>query len=117
MSHEQFKATLMRDKAFLKDLYESTSQAKSKRLLYFASDAQLVTLIKFLNLLCNGVIEIKSAHFDALDKRQFSFLRKTLEKKASLQKILQASRKEKLKVLSRFSSTYHLLLYTLFNEI
>ena len=80
MSYEQFKATLVRDKLFLKELFESNSQAKSKRLLMFATDSQITTLVKYLNMLCTGQIKIKSAHFNVLDKRHLSTFKRHFEK-------------------------------------
>ena len=116
MSNEQFKGALMRDRLFLKELYESNSQSKSKRLLTFANDSQIATLIKYLNLLSNGVIKIKSNNFDALEKRHLSAFKKHFERKASIAKILQTDRKSKLKLLTKFISVFSHLLAPLFQE-
>ena len=61
MNQDQTKALLIRDKEFLKQLYDSDNSAKSKRILYFASDSQLNTLTKFLHLTSTG--EIKALAF------------------------------------------------------
>lgn len=116
MSNEQFKAALMRDRLFLKELYESNSQANSKRLLTFANDSQIVTLIKYLNLLSNGVIKIKSDNFEALEKRHLSAFKKHFERKAAMAKILQSDRKTKLKLLTKFCTVFPHLLAPLFKE-
>ena len=83
MSHEQFKSYLQRDKLFLKELYESNSVAKSKKLLSFANDSQLTTLIKYIHFVANGEIKIKKKNFDSLGNRVFALVRKNFEKKKS----------------------------------
>ena len=116
MSKEQLKSALIRDKLFLKELYESNSLSKSKRILNFANDGQLVTLIKYLNLLSTGVIKIQKRFFDALEKRHLAFMKKHFEKKTQLQHLLASERKQKLKILLRLSSIFAHLLAPLFNE-
>ena len=46
---EQMKSFLIRDKQFLLELYEGENLLKKKRLLTFANDAHLNTLLKFLH--------------------------------------------------------------------
>ena len=116
MSTEHFKSYLVRDKLFLKELYESNSQAKSRRLITFATDGEISTLMKYLNLLCNGVIKIKSSNFDKIENRHLSAFKKHFEKKTTFTKLLQANRRDKIKILAKFSSVYAHLLAPLFNE-
>jgi len=111
------KALLIRDKEFLRSLYESNGQSRAKNLLTFASDQKLNTLIRLLHLLATGEIKIKKEHFDALQKRQLNVVKRHLESNKSSQKLLNGERQDKLKVLTKFSAVFHELLFTLFNQI
>ena len=115
MSNAQFKTHLQRDKTFLKDLYKSDSKSKSRKLLTFATDSELLTLIKYTHFVTNGEIHIKKKDFDALGKF-IVFLKKNFEKKASFQRIYQMTRMQKLKVLSKFLTHFPHLLAPLFEE-
>lgn len=116
MSHEQFKQYLQRDKQFLKELYESDSIAKSKRVLNFANDNELHTLCKYLHFLSNGEIKIKKKNFDSLGVRQMAITKKNFESKKSLQKVSQLARKDKLRMLSKLIPGFNNLLAPLFNQ-
>ena len=72
MNKDNLKALLLRDKEFLKNLYESKSVAHSKNILLFASDAKLNTLIKFFHYIANGQIKVKKEHFDKLERRHLN---------------------------------------------
>jgi len=87
MSNEQFKSQLIRDKLFLKELYESNSASKSKRILYFGSDSEINTLIKYLHLVSNGEIKIKKENFESLKKHHLSTIKKNLEKKLNFKQL------------------------------
>ena len=79
MNRENVKSCLVRDKAFLRELYESNNSQKIKRLLISASDLKLNTVIKFLHFLSNGEIKIKKQNFDALvTYKRFRFLKKVI---------------------------------------
>jgi hypothetical protein len=116
MSVEQFKAQLVRDKLFLKELYLSKSSSRSKRLLYFASDPEIATLLKYLHFISIGEIKIKKANFEALRSYHLNAIKKNFEKKSKFQQVLRVSRKEKIKILSKFTSGFSHLLAPLFNE-
>lgn len=60
------KQYLVRDKSFLQELYSSQNSLNTKRLLSFASDTKIATVIKFLHFLANGEIPMKKVNFDAL---------------------------------------------------
>ncbi len=66
MDKETLKNYLIRDKVFLRQLYEGQDKFKNNKILNFASDSKLNTLIKFLHFLCNGEIKIKRENFDIL---------------------------------------------------
>lgn len=116
MSNEQFKSQLIRDKLFLKELYESKSTSKSKRILYFANDTEIGTLLKYLHFISNGEIKIKKANFEAIKNHQLNAIKKNFEKKSKFQTVLHLNRKEKIKILSKFISVFSHLLAPLFNE-
>lgn len=111
------KNLLQRDKLFLKSLYEANCVPECKRIIQFASDSKLETLIRFLHLISNGDIKIKKENFNALQKKHLKLIKKHLEKKASVQKLLQDERQVKLKILNKFCDVYPQLTYTLFNEV
>ena len=71
MNPETLKPQLVRDKVFLEELYSSQSVPNSKRLLNFASDSKLNTIIKFLHFVANGQIKVKREHFS---KKIFSVM-------------------------------------------
>lgn len=77
MNKDNMKQCLVRDKSFLRELYESNNSVKSKRILNFASDLKLNTVIKFLHFLANGEIKIKQENFEALVTfKRLGFLKK-----------------------------------------
>jgi hypothetical protein len=77
MNKESVKQCLIRDKSFLRELYESNNSQKTKKLLNSASDLKLNTVIKFLHFLSNGEIKIKKQNFDAiLSLKRLHFLKK-----------------------------------------
>lgn len=115
-SQERFKALLIRDKPWLGELYLATNILQSKRLLNYAADTKLDTLIKYLHYLSNGAIQIKKSSFDAIRKSHISFIKRHFESKASLQKKLQLEREEKLKILRKLAASFSFLLFPLFNE-
>lgn len=116
MNREQFKSLLQRDKIFLKELYESDSQAKSKRILNFASDAELNTLTKYFHFVSNGEIKIKKQNFDALAKRHLNLIKKHFEKKSNAQNLIQTSRKTKISLIFKLLPVLNHLLAPLFNQ-
>ena len=116
MNPESMKRLLERDKVFLEELYHSNSGANSKRLLNFASDLKLTTLIQLLHFISNGAIKIKKEHFDEIPRRLVTLLKKNFEKKSAMRTFVNGERQTKLKILFKLSSIYQLLLYPLFNE-
>ena len=115
MSAQAFKPILQRDKLFLKELYESDN-AKSKRILTFASDAELNTLCKYLHFLSNGDIKIKKINFDGIGQRKMLIIKKFFEPKKKIQEMNQMARKDKLKVLFKFVTIFNQILAPLFVE-
>ena len=117
MNKETFKNYLVRDKGFLKSLYEGDNRLKNNRILNFASDTKLNTLIRLLHFIANGEIKIKKCNFDVIQShKKINFIKRNVEKKAALQRLLKSEREQKIKFLKQLSSIYSALLYCLFNE-
>ena len=116
MNREQMKQLLQRDKQFLKELYESESVSKSKRIINFASDGELNTLCKYLHFLSNGDIKIKKHNFEAVSKKQMFLIRKSFESKKVTQNFFQTERKRKIQILLKLISAFSHLLAPLFNQ-
>ena len=66
---ERFKSYLQRDKDWLNQLYCSPNSQNDKRILNFASDAKLDTLIKYLHFLSNGIIKIRRQSFESIEDK------------------------------------------------
>ena len=117
MDKDTVKSQLVRDKEFLRQLYEATDQVKAKQILTFASDPQINTLIKFLHFLSTGEITIKKENFEEVSKaRKIQVLKRFVETKPAVQKMLKAERRLKMNFLQKLSSVYPFLLHCLFNE-
>ena len=117
MNKDVLKSCLIRDKSFLKELYEGPSKTVNNRILNFTSDIKLNTLIKFLHFLSNGEIPMKKVNFEVIQShKKLAFLKRHVEKKSAVSKLLKAEREIKLKFLKQLSSIYSALLYCLFNE-
>jgi len=114
---QQLKSLLLRDKEFLKSLYESQSPSRAKNIINSASDQKLNTLLKFLHFLVNGKIKLKKEHFDALKIHHVKAVKKALESSKTFKRLLKDERETKLKLLLKLASSYNFLLYTLFNQI
>lgn len=110
------KPLLLRDKEFLKSLYDAGSRPSALSKLKSASDQKLNTLLKFIHMVANGDIKIRHSDFQALQKKHLQAIRARIERKESLRKLLNDERLAKLKVLSVFGGVFHELLYTLFNQ-
>lgn len=116
MTPESVKPQLERDKTFLEELYCSQSVPNSKRILNFASDNKLHTLVKIFHFITSGQIKIKREHFEKLPNRLLNIMKRNFEKKSSTRRLLNSDRKERLKVLCRLAPFFSELLYPLFNE-
>ena len=117
MSEEKLKSYLIRDKPFLRELYEGSNKVKNNQVLYFASDTKLNTLIRFLHYVVNGVIKIKRENFEIIENaHKLKLIKSKVEKKKHMNVLLKSERKEKLKFLNKLCNLYSALLSTLFNE-
>ena len=116
-SNEHMKNLLLRDKTFLKSLYEGPNPLKNKRVLISANDSQLNTLLKYLNSVCNGQIKIKKENFELISNAKKISSLKAIDSKKKLSEMLKSDRVLKLTFLKKFSNVYGPLLYILFNEV
>lgn len=116
MDKQRFKQMLVRDKQWLKELYESDTDINIKRLLNFASDAKLETLMKFIHLISNGEIKMTRENFDKIEKRQLKIIKKEFESKRAIKRLLQSERSVKIRQLNKLVKSMRLLLFTLFNR-
>ena len=56
MNKDSLKTLMVRDKDFLKELYQSQSAVRAKQILQFSSDSKLKTLLLYLHFVANGEI-------------------------------------------------------------
>ena len=117
MNKEVFKRYLVRDKAFLRDLFEGENKFKNNRLLNSASDTKLNTLIQFLHKLSIGEIKIKKHNFEIVQSsKKINVIKRHVEKKAALRRLIKSERQDKIIFLKKLAGVYSALLYCLFNE-
>lgn len=107
---------MVRDKEFLKEIYQSDSPVRAKQLLQNSSDSKIKTFLIYLHFVANGEIKIKKQNFQQLDNRHIKLIKKTFEKKAAFQRLLRSERKEKLNVLNKLAPKFSFLLHSVFNR-
>jgi hypothetical protein len=112
MNKERMKSLLIRDKEFLRELYQNPNYLKKKKILNAANDSQLNTLIWFLHYLSTGEIRMKN-----LPARKIILLKQKVESKHNLSTIISSNRTQKLLFLNKLAENFSHLLYPLFNEI
>ena len=118
MNKENVKALLLRDKGFLKQLYEGDDPFKNKRVLQAADDSELNTLIKFLHFLSTGEIKMKKENFQKIQEaHKLKLLTKSVEKKSRALTLIKGPRRDKIKFLNQLLRIYASLLDCLFNEM
>ena len=117
LSRDQVKTYLIRDKGFLKSLYEGENHLMKRRILQSCDDSKLNTLIKYLHFVASGEIKIKSSNFQILhESKILKIIVKHVEKKAKVLALLRGSRITKLQFLLKLTKVYGPLLFALFNE-
>ena len=116
VTKESLKSLMLRDKQFLKELYQSDSPLRAKQLLKNSSDAKIKTFMLYLHFVANGEIKIKKQNFEKLENRHMQLIKKVFEKKAPFQRLLRSERKEKLNVLNKLAPKFSFLLHSVFNR-
>jgi hypothetical protein len=83
---DMLKSYLIRDKVFLKSLYDPNSAiARKKKILSTASDTELDTLLHYTHFVTTGQIRIKKDHFNALlNEKKLQYIRNKTEKQSQL---------------------------------
>ena len=69
---------MVRDKEFLKEIYQSDSPVRAKQLLQNSSDSKIKTFLIYLHFVANGEIKIKKQNFQQLDNRHIKLIKKGL---------------------------------------
>lgn len=116
LDRTNLKNAMLRDKGFLKKLYNGSGSFNLKT-LQNGSDLELSTLIKILHYITNGEIKIKKQHFDELTSHnKIHKLRHCFESKVQVLNLLKSERLQKLKALKPLVNSFSILLYPLFNE-
>ncbi len=111
------KNLLIKDKAFLRSLYDGPNPLKNKRILNSANDSQLNTLIRYLHFVTTGQIKIKRENFEIVERnKKLKLIKQKVEKKFQLNKLLQSDRTLKIQFLNRLCNIFGAILYILFNE-
>ena len=113
---EMLKNQMTREKLFLKELFEGTDETKKKRILNLSSDLKINILLHILHSLSNGEILMKKQNFELIPISKIKFLKKHVEKKAALERLLNGERSTKLMFLRRLTQSFPLLLHCLFVE-
>ena len=117
LNKDVLKSCLIRDKGFLKELYQEPEFAKIRKTLQTADDTELNTLIKYLHFLLNGEIPMKKINFQAIkESKKQALITKKVEKKSRVQDLLKSNRVTKLRFLVQLIKIYSFLLYPLFNR-
>ena len=117
MNKELMKSQLIRDKEFLKSLYEGSNPLKNRRVLNSANDLQLDTVLKYLHFVSNRHIKIKKENFENISKeKKLKTIKENVETKKKISTLLKSDRSAKLKFLNKLCKVYSSLFYILFNE-
>ena len=113
---DKAKELFLRDKAFLKELYKLSS-LQSKKLLNYASDSELKTLVYYIYFISSGEIPFKKELFKILSKvNKIEFLHKHFSKEVLVRQFLKEDRKRRLFILHKLNNTFNILLKPLFKE-
>ncbi len=117
LNKDILKSCLIRDKGFLKVLYQEPDFAKNRKTLQTADDTELNTLIKYLHFVSNGEIPTKKVNFEAIkESKKQALITRKVETKSHVLNLLKSPRVTKLKFLLQLIKIYSFLLYPLFNR-
>jgi len=116
MNSENVKSLLIRDRQFLKTLYDSGNSAQIRHLISTGDDTHLNTLIKYLHFVTSGQIFINKENFSSIEEnKKLKILTHWVEKKSSTLSLINGPRINKVKFLLKLSNVYTNLLFGLFN--
>lgn len=112
---ETLKAYFIRDKLFLRSLFEGANPLKNRRLILSATEGEIDTLIKYLHYLANGKIKISALNFSKIKRsKKLSFLQREFESEKKYLDLLVAEDLHKRSVLLKLASSYPDILAPLF---
>ncbi len=115
IAKETIKSYLIRDKIFLRSLFEGPNTLKNRRIILAANEGEIDTVIKFLHYLANGKIKIPASSFSGLKQsRKLGFIRKTFESEKNFESLLMSDDRLKRSLLIKLGNTFSYLLTPLF---
>ena len=112
MNNFQFHALLLKDKPFLKSLYNGR---QGRQVLKKATLAQLDLVIQILHAISSGDISLSKSAYSRLKKRgKLHAINEAVQTEENLKGMLAKSKVEKLHFLLNFSLFFDSLLHNLF---
>jgi hypothetical protein len=112
MNVDKLKNLMKIHRSFLAKLYTSENGMICKNFLNVASETQLRMLICLLHCISKGVIPIRKAQFEGIQSaRKSKYIFKNFATKLQTNKLLKASRGDKMVVLYKLCNSYHHLLF------
>lgn len=115
MPSDTLKRKLKHNFGFLSKIYNAESVKALRRELNYARGKELNVLLEAIHYIISGKITISSAEFNNLvQQKVLVLLRKKLEEKESLRKLLNSHRETKVTFLKRISKSLHSLLTPFF---
>lgn len=112
---ETLKAYFIRDKLFLRSLFEGENPLKNRRLILSATEGEIDTLIKFLHYLANGKIKIGALNFANIKRsKKLRFLQTEFESEKKFSYLLKAEDIYKRSILLKLATSYPDILAPLF---
>ena len=115
MREEILRRRLLKDKALLYKLYEG-DQTGIKKLITSATDAEIITILHYLNKLCNGRVVFRKVDFEKiLAHKKLLILRKGVEKKSDLRRKIRDKSDARIYLVS-ISKVIPILLRPIFEQ-
>ena len=108
---------MLRYKDFLARLYTAESASIARKLIVNAESKQLCLLIQILHYISNGSIPMKSKNYNSVCKaKKHGFIFRAFRTLENTNKLLNESRENQCKSLTKIALCYKDLFYVLFNE-
>lgn len=112
MDKPYYRDQLVQHKAIVRNLYSQNQVAQT---LNHASDDAVNFLLRFLYLIVNGHVPLKSSATEAIAKSLRSSKLSEFESRKYLKDCLKKTREEKVKILKQFKKLYTELFFYVFN--
>lgn len=114
MGHEELRKSMLKEKSFLKQLYEEKKGYVNMRAIAKASEGQRRVLLNVLYCVSQGHIPIKKGHFHNLVMSKRKLRLQSLGQ--TYKGLAKGSKEDQIRFLKQFSSLYSQLLFPLFNK-